>query len=120
VAELDISGMPRQLASNSVLQSIEPGHLKLLLESSSEHLNTARFSERVQSAFSSWKGEETKLSIELVDSELETPARLDELHRNNQMAAAKESIDKDPVVQQLIDRVDASVDEASIQPLGQT
>lgn len=119
VSELDISGMPRQLASNSVLQSLLGGHVKLSLESASEHLNTDRFNERVQAAISSWLGEEVKLTIDLVDSELKTPARLDEQHRENEMAAARESIDQDPVVRQLIDKVDASVDQASIQPIGE-
>jgi hypothetical protein len=35
------------------------------------------------------------------------------------MAAARLSIGEDPVVRQLIDRVDASVDESSIQPIGE-
>ena len=119
VAELDISGMPRQLAGNSVLQKLEAGHLQLGLETNSEHLNTARFCERVQVAVSTWLGEEIKLTIELVDSELETPARLDEQYRANEMTAARLSINQDPVVRQLIDKMDGSVDETSIQPLGE-
>ncbi len=101
------------------MQRFEAGHLHLSLETTSEHLNTERFSERVQAAVSTWLGNETKLTIELVDSELETPARLDEQHRVNEMAAARLSIDQDPVVRQLIDKMDGSVDEASIQPLGE-
>ena len=120
VNELDISGMPRQLASNSVLHSFDAGHWTLNLETASEHLNTARFSERVRSALSVWLGTDVRLTIDLVDAELETPARLDEQRRESEMAAARVSIDQDPVVRQLIDKVDGSVDEASIQPLSES
>ncbi len=117
VSELDVSGMPRQLASNTQWVSCDSSHVQLKLESSSEHLNTARFAERVQDALSTWFGRDIRLSIDMVDGDLDTPARIDEQHKADNLAAARASIGQDPVVKQLIDQVDAAVDESSIQPL---
>lgn len=118
VAELDISGMPRQLASNCALASLEADHFQLRLEAASEHLNTPRFTERVQAALEEWLGRPARVSVELHDGQLMTPSRIDEKQREDEMAAARMSIDQDPVVRQLIDRVDGAVDQASIAPLG--
>ncbi len=119
VEELDISGMPKQLATNMEMSSFDGKQLQMKLESSSEHLNTSRFAERVSSAFGEWVGETVRLNITVIDAELVTPARLAAKAQEEEMAAARKSIDQDPVVQQLIDRVDASVDPASIQPVSE-
>lgn len=119
VAELDISGMPRQLASQTELVAFTPDRIQLRLESSSEHLNTQRFSERVNAALNTWMGKDVRLEIALVEEKLQTPARIDEDYAAKEMAAARVSIGEDPVVRQLIDRVDAAVDESSIQPIGE-
>ena len=118
VSELDISGMPKQLASNCQLASVAADFFNLQLESASEHLNTTRFSERVQAALSQWLGRPVKLQIALVEGELSTPSRIEDQVRADQMSAARVSIGQDPVVRQLIDRVDGAVDENSIAPLG--
>jgi len=119
VEELDISGMPKQLANHMEMTSYDGKQLHLKLEASSEHLNTSRFADRVNSAFTEWLGKQIRLSITVVDAELVTPARLAAKAQAEEMAAARKSIDQDPVVQQLIDRVDASVDPASIQPVSE-
>ena len=119
VSELDISGMPRQLASHTQWMSFDNNRLQLQLEASSEHLNTPRFAERVNAALNAWMGQELKIEITLVDGELNTPARIDEKIKVDEMNAARVSINEDPVVKQLIDRVDAAVDPASIQPIGE-
>ncbi|MFK8077981.1 MAG: DNA polymerase III subunit gamma/tau [Granulosicoccus sp.] len=119
VSELDISGMPRQLASHTQLISWDNNRLQLQLEASSEHLNTPRFAERVNAALTAWMGQELKVDISLMNGELNTPARIDEKIEADEMNAARVSINEDPVVKQLIDRVDAAVDPASIQPIGE-
>jgi len=111
--------MPRQLASHTQWMSLDNNRLQLQLEASSEHLNTPRFAERVNAALNAWMGQELKVEITLVDGELNTPARIDEKIKVDEMNAAHVSINEDPVVKQLIDRVDAAVDPASIQPIGE-
>ncbi|NND91452.1 MAG: hypothetical protein HKN42_11355 [Granulosicoccus sp.] len=119
VSELDVSGMPKQLASNCELVSAVSGHITLRLESVSEHLNTPRFRDRLESALSQWLDAPAQLEILLENAELNTPARIDEQKRSDEMAAARASIGRDPVVRQLIERVDGAVDESSIAPMSE-
>jgi len=100
VEELDISGMPKQLANHMELTSYDGNQLQMKLEASSEHLNTSRFSDRVNSAFNKWVGKQIRLNITVVDAELVTPARLMARVEAEEMAAARKSIDQDPVVRQ--------------------
>jgi len=102
VHELDISGMPRQLANNCLLVSATDAQVTVQLEENAEHLNTDRFSSRLETALSDWSA---------------TPARLDEAAQAAQLEAARVAIDQDPVVQSLIQQVDGKVDTASIEPL---
>lgn len=117
VAELDISGMPRQLASHTELLGDEGNRLRLRLQTGSEHLNVERFVERVQTALSQWLERDVKIIIDMVDGTLNTPASIDAQKSADELAAARISIKQDPLVQQLIDQVDAAIDEDSIQPI---
>jgi DNA polymerase-3 subunit gamma/tau len=118
VTELDLAGMPRQLADNCELVSMDSDQVALRLEADSEHLNKPRFCERLQNALSQWLGKSVHVKIELVQGILHTPSRIEEKLRLDEMAAARVSIDQDPVVRQLIERVDGAVDETSIAPIG--
>ena len=116
--ELDIAGMPLQLARNCAWVGITGDAITLQIEQSSEHLLTDRFSERVQTALSAWFGRPVSVSIEQIDGELNTPTRIAEQQSADDMAAAHDSIKFDPIVKQLIEKVDGAVDEASIKPVG--
>ena len=120
VSELDIAGMPLQLASHCTWVGLNKNQVILQIEASSEHLHTDRFVERLQSALSQWFGREMKIAFEQVTQSLNTPAKLAEAQAARDMAAAHDSIKLDPIVQQLIKQVDGAVDEASIRPLGQS
>lgn len=118
VTELDIAGMPLQLASHCELIEVSAQTVTLRMQQNSEHLNTPRFVERVQAALSSWLGRDIKLKMELVELSLTTPASLSEQKKADDLAAAHASINDDPIVKQLIDRVDGAVDESSVRPVG--
>ena len=117
VKELDVSGMPRQLANNCLLVSASDSLLTLQLEETAEHLNTSRFAARLETAVNDWSGTSRKLDIQMTAATLEaTPARLDEAAQAAELEAARESIDQDPLVQSLVQQVDGQVDAASIEP----
>ena len=117
VDKLDIAGMPLQLANNCSLVEVTDSTVGFKLERSSEHLNTPRFQEREQTALSAWLGRSIKNQVEIVDSDVVTPAKLDAKKQADALAAAHVSIHEDPIVQQLIDKVDGAVDESSVRPL---
>lgn len=118
VSELDIAGMPLQLANNCTFARIDAGRVHLQLEESSAHLmENQLFVERLQNSLGQWFGHDVTVSIELVGQTLETPAKLAAQQTADELAAAHDSIKLDPIVRQLIDKVDAAVDESSIRPL---
>ena len=110
--------MPLQLARHCVWVAVDAAAIHLQLEDSAEHLLTERFTQRLENALITWFGRPLKLSIEATDTELATPARILEQQAAEDMAAARDSIKLDPIVQQLIDKVDGAVDESSIRPIG--
>ena len=109
--------MPRQLANNCLLESITDSSITLQLEENAEHLNTARFASRLESAVNDWSGQSRKLVIQITATKLDaTPARLDEAAQAAELEAARDSIDRDPLVQSLVQQVDGQIDAASIEP----
>ncbi|MFK7996957.1 MAG: DNA polymerase III subunit gamma/tau [Granulosicoccus sp.] len=117
VTELDVAGMPLQLANNCIWAGITDNRVLLHLEDSAEHLNTERFVERLRSALTTWFGRDIEVNIDQVEQSLETPAKIAQKQADDDMAAAHDSIKLDPIVRQLIEQVDGAVDEASIRPL---
>jgi len=112
-----LSGMPRQLAAHCVLLSHEDGALVLELEAGAEHMNSPRFAERLRTALVAWAGAELSLDIRVVDQPLATPARLDAAREESALADARRSIDEDPLAQALVERVDGTLDTASVRAL---
>ena len=117
VGELDLAGMPRQLADNCELVVVEADLVRLQLETAAEHLNSEHALNRVQSAISTWLGRQVRLTIDTVEGSLQTPYLIDEKARAKRLADAQESIAQDPIVQSLVERVDGAVDHGSIRPL---
>jgi len=117
VAQLPLSGMPRQLAAQCVFHTCEGSLVHLQLEQSQEHLNTAQFSARVQTALSEYTATDVSIDIALVSTELNTPARIEQKSKDDALAAARVAIDEDPLVKELLSGVDGVVDAKSVQPI---
>ena len=120
VAKLSLSGMPRQLAAQCVFHTREGTRLNLQLEEMQEHLNTAQFSARLQTALSEYTASDVTIEITLVKTELNTPARIDQKGQDDAMAAAHVAINEDPLVKELLSGVDGVVDANSVQPIDNT
>ncbi len=120
VSELDIAGMPLQLANHCVWLGMQPGLINLGIEADHQHLCEERFSTRLTQALGAWLGEDVKLNMSSMTQTLLTPAVIAKNKADDELAAAHESINLDPIVQQLVERVDGSVDQASIRPISQS
>ena len=120
VGKLPLSGMPRQLAAQCVFHTREGTHLNLQLETPQEHLNTAQFRARFQTALSEYTAEDVTIEIETVNEELNTPARIEQKRQDDALAAARVAIDEDPLVKELLSGVDGVVDQNSVQPVDST
>jgi len=117
VANMSLSGMPRQLASHSVLANVTGSNITLHLEDHAEHLNTTQFNARLQTALSEYTRSDIALSITVVSETLDTPAKLEKQRNEASLKAARAAIDEDPLVKQLLSEVDGVVDHDSVQPI---
>ena len=117
VEKLGLSGMPRQLASQCIVDTREGTTIHLKIEEAQSHLNTTQFSARLQTAISERTRSDITLNITPVEGELHTPARIDQKNKDDALAAARVAIDEDPMVKQLLSSVDGVVDANSVQPI---
>jgi len=117
VKSLGLAGMPLQLADNCAFGGVVDNVVTLQLETSSEHLNTPRFAQRLQTALGAYTGKDVKLRIDMAETELNTPARQQVQRKNEALQDAKQSIENDPLLQQLVAEVDGVVDPNSIKPV---
>ncbi len=120
VTELDLVGMPRQLADHCCVAGVEGNRVTLLLDPGSDMLASERFQRRLADALAAWHGvPKMDLIIENADAPGRTPARIAAEKSSAALEAARRSIADDPVVTALISELDAVLDEASVQPLPQ-
>jgi len=117
VDKLGLAGMPRQLAAQCAFNTREGQRLNLQMEEAQEHLNTAQFSARFQTALSVYTASDVTIAIETVSTELITPAKLEQQKKEAALSAARASIDDDPMVKELLSSIDGVVDANSVQPI---
>lgn len=120
VDELGVSGMPRQLAANSVVRGVDGSTLHLMLEAGQDHLNSPRFAERLVQAVSAWAGESVNILVSLSDQSgatLNTPSRRDSQNEASALEAARASIEGDQRLARLLDDIDGTIDPANVRPL---
>lgn len=115
--KLNLRGIAKQLAANCVFQQREGDLIQLVLDARHRQLLTSGARERLREALSGHFDCEIRLTIELGEPELETPAQAQDRIGNERQQAAVASIKQDPNVQQLQERLQATVHEESIRPI---
>jgi len=108
--KLELSGMAYALASNCVLDKIE-GH-KVILSLSILHqpMLNPKLKERLTESLSRVLNQPVQLEINITSEVLATPSKQQQQENAHQLDAAKQTILKDPKIQQLLEMYDATVD----------
>lgn len=118
VARLQLGGFAAQLANNGVCRRLDGQQILLVLARANEVLATANARDALQDAISrEWAPDAApRLAIEFVDETRDTPAQrtADDAQTRQQDAVA--SIENDPFVQQLRDRLGAQLRAETIKP----
>jgi len=117
VAQLRLSGMPRELAQNCELRHWQDGVCALRLPPASRHLQMKPAQDKLQQALSEYRGSPVTLRIELADVESATPAVVAQRDREERQERAVNAIQGDPFVRDVIEMFDASLVETSIKPI---
>ncbi len=118
VAGLTLDGAARQLAAHSALEASSPFELRLCIERRNEHLLTDKLKNRLTAAIQQRIGSGINVQFLATDKTLETAAARVVDHGVQTMSKAREAIEGDPDVQQLVDVFDGEVIPGSIRPIG--
>ena len=123
VPQLELKGMAGQLALNSVVSEFEisgEGQLTrvlLLVGAEHEHLLTAVGCEKLSTALQHYAAASVNVKVEVGVPDSETLAQRLARIENERQEAAERSIESDPVVQELLQKVDGIVEPSSVKPL---
>ncbi len=116
VAPLQLSGLVRELANNSMLDSVEGDTFTLTLDQAFAHLLNKEREAALRDALSGHFGWPVSLRITAGKPAAETPAREQQRTQNERVQAATDVIMNDPTVRTLQDEFNAQVNTASIRP----
>ncbi len=117
VAQLQITGMAKQLAQHCELADRNDGAIRLRLAPVHRHLLGKAQQDKLQSELQNHFGRPLRLEIDVAEPATETPAERSRSAQRERQEKAIASIEQDPFVRDVVDLFDASIDESTIKPV---
>jgi DNA polymerase-3 subunit gamma/tau len=119
LSQLNLQGMARELAKNSVLASFSDGRVVLNLAPQHKHLQSNKIAhDKVQAALSEYFVKPIKLTIHLgAASDVATPAVVEKQAKQTRQQQAEEAIKQDAFVREAQAQLGAQVIENLIRPV---
>jgi len=117
VDNLPVQGMARQLLRHCAAVDVASSSLRLCLGGRSRHLFSEARRQEIEAALAQQRGVAVSLQIDIVDGEVDSPARQEEQRILQRQHDAEAAIDSDPAVRALRERLGARVRPGSVQPL---
>jgi DNA polymerase III subunit gamma/tau len=117
LSALDLPGAARQLASNCALLGRRGAVVRLALDPRHQHLRTAGQVEKLSQALSKHFGEAVRIEFEAPVATPETPAQAGQRATAEELDAARQALESDPVVQGLRERFGATLVPESVRPV---
>lgn len=117
VERMQLSGLVRELAQHCELRACSADRVVLCLPPAHRHLQSKIAQDRLQQSLSrllGGGGQRPHLHIDVADTLAETPAAQAVRARREAQDEAVQAIESDPVVRELIELLDASLNESSI------
>jgi DNA polymerase-3 subunit gamma/tau len=116
LAQLEIGGAVRQLASHCAYAGRDGAVVRLSLDPAQQTLRTTALVEKLAQALTRHLGETVKVEIGIAQSEPDTPARAQDRDAEARLAAARRSLEEDPTVRAFRDKFGATIKPDSIRP----
>ncbi|MDQ8022816.1 MAG: DNA polymerase III subunit gamma/tau [Moraxellaceae bacterium] len=118
IHRMRLGGMVRELAQNCELLRMSDSAMQLRLAPEHRHLAAMAInSQKLQEAVTQHFGRPVRVNIEIGAVQSETLAQRNDADKRQRHAEAVASLEADPFVQELIERFDATLIEASVKPL---
>jgi DNA polymerase-3 subunit gamma/tau len=118
--KLGLTGLTGSIAANCTLISVEGDRWLMHLDPAQSALFNATQHRRLNDALNQFHGRTLQLNIELQTPQQETPAQAAARRRGERQRAAEESIQTDPLVQQLMQQFAAVIRDGTIEPIEQS
>ena len=115
--KLGLAGLTGSIAANCTLIAVEGDRWLMHLDPAQSALFNATQHRRLNDALNQYHGRTLKLDIELQTPQQETPAQAAARRRGERQRAAEQSIQADPVVQQLMQQFAAVIRDGTIEPV---
>ena len=119
LSQLNLQGMARELAKNSVLASFSDGRVVLNLAPQHKHLQSNKIAQdKLQAALSDYFVKPIKLAVEMgATKDVATPAAVEQREKQTRQQQAEEAIKQDAFVREAQGQLGAQVIENSIRPV---
>lgn len=114
---MSLTGMVRQLAHHCEMVERTEALLTLRLAPTHKHLLGPIQEEKLQGEVQALLGAGVRLSINLADTESETPAERARNAQRERQDQAVAAIESDSFVRDVVDMFDATIDESTIKPI---
>jgi DNA polymerase-3 subunit gamma/tau len=119
LSQLNLQGMARELAKNSVLASFAEGRVVLSLAPQHKHLQSNKIAQdKLQAALSDYFVKPVRLVVELgAAKDVATPAAVEQQEKQTRQQQAEEAIRQDTFVREAQSLLGAQLVEGSIKPV---
>jgi DNA polymerase-3 subunit gamma/tau len=111
-----LSGLVRLLALNCVPASFENDALRLQVDQATSHNRTRQTEEKLAQLLSAHFGRDIRVTFEMAESALVTPARRRAMAEQDKTLRATAAFEEDATVKGLRERFGAEVDATSVKP----
>jgi DNA polymerase III subunit gamma/tau len=117
VNQLKLTGMTKMLAQHSEAKVFSADRIELCVPEVHKHLLEKKYQEKIQVALNAFFGQSVALSFSVGDVTGLTPVALQQREDEAKQADAIAAIEKDPIVQELVESFDAKLKISSIKPI---
>lgn len=117
--QLDLSGVTRSIAANTVLHDVSGNALVLHLDEKNATIFNDDHRKRIEQSLHDYFGLDIHLRIELSKVQAETPAQYRQRREQEHKAAAMKSFAEDPLVQHFLDDFDGEIKSESVTSMQQ-
>ncbi|MEQ6290142.1 DNA polymerase III subunit gamma/tau [Vogesella sp. GCM10023246] len=110
-------GTARMLAQNAALKQWDGHTFELAVPEAFRNLTGLDYQNKLKAVLSAYLGMEVQLRVSVETLDMETPAMRDARSRREQLAVARQHMENDPLVQQLVRDMGAMLLAETIQPV---
>ena len=110
-------GAARMLAQNAALKHWDGKVFELAVPEGFRNMATRDYQDKLKSVLGEYLGQSIELRVSVETLDMETPAMRDARFKREQLAGARQHMENDPVVQQLVQEMGAMLLAETVQPV---